>query len=227
MNPMKEKTQRDAATAEAVAREALRQRGLCTSGVRLLRFGSNGLFHSPANDLVIRVSREHTTTGFRFAALLAARGFDVLAPILTDAPELLGAFEVSYWPYCQEVSDDVDFRHLGAIIRQVHDATPWLAPALGFPELSASHLKNTQLQKMTGRFARLSQRTIASKSEIAVLRTIYEELTEAWNGATWRDLSVLHAGTHPGNVLVTQSKQYLLDFDRVCTGWRYGLTFPC
>lgn len=212
-----DRAQWNVVTAETVARRALKQRGLC-GDVTLMRFGSNGVFHSQSNDLVVRVSNENRDVGFRASKLLAERGLDVLGPVISQAPDQIDGFHVLYWPYKQAISSEIDFRHLGTVVRQVHDSTPWLAPALGLTDASADNLRLAQFSRIEKRLKQLDRFSVFSSREIKMLWLAHAELTKAWEALVWPRLSILHGDVIPGNVVMSVSNQYLLDLDDICIG---------
>jgi hypothetical protein len=210
--------------ATQIAGQALAARGMSPESLTLLRFGTNGLFKVQGNPtFVMRVSSgaRSTINGFRCAQILSSEGFDVLGPIMADALDVVDGHEVSYWPYLEEDHEGiVDFEKLGSLIRAVHDQAASLQTDLNISSLDPAELRVDQLEKIGRRLVRLRASGTFGSAELGALDSHYERVTEAWDSICWEYGVVLHGDVHPGNVLVSGSRQLLLDFDHVGPGPR-------
>lgn len=187
--------------------------------VELLRFGSNGVYVDSERHRVIRVSprQRYTSSGYWTARALADLGVSVVRPD-DPAPTLVLGHDVTFWPYVTPSERPVDFEQLGADCRLAHNHAAQVRAVLDTHQVDQRRLRDLQLDKISDRLEFLRQHKALDSDMYRRLKDIHTDLCERWPSDD-SDV-IVHGDMHPGNVLVDDSGQYLIDFDQASLGPR-------
>lgn len=215
----------DGNLSEAYARVLLRRAcdaaGLSAEGARLLRIGSNAVFHLTV-PVVVRVSRagevERARRTVAVARWLEAVGYPAVRAVdLSQLAELDG-HAVTFW---HSVSEDGDrYAPIADVARLIADLHKLHAP---------THLYLPRLQPFDGAGRRIDGSGWLSPNDRAFLTSQLASLRDNYAGLEFvLPEGVIHGDANVGNVLLDkQSKPVLIDLDGFAIGpreWDLALT---
>ncbi len=196
----------DVDAAAAVADIAAETWGL--SRPVLLRHGMNVIFRS--RDVVIRVASPtvDASCSIQLAEALADHSVPVVAPARPDVVQEAG-LSATAWKYVASSGDPIDWRAVGAILRQVHDLAPSALPST-VPRPSPAAFPWWNFDRLLGDVDDVLD-SAARDGISAVL--------DRWSG--WSDWDpaisvVCHGDVHPGNVIMTNDGPIVIDWDLLC-----------
>jgi aminoglycoside phosphotransferase (APT) family kinase protein len=210
------------ATAGAVLDQACRAAGLSADGARLLRLGSNAVYHLTA-PVVVRISRhdENPDRARRTVAVarwLESAGYPAVRVIDVDQPVVFDGHLITFW---EAVSDDGEqyatVRQVAEVLVKLHNL---VAPAdLDLPVLAP--FENAAKRISGNEWLSAGDRTFLTE-QLARLRGEYAKLDFALTPG------VIHGDAGIGNVLQdSQGNPVVIDLDEFATGpreWDLALT---
>lgn len=203
------------AVTEPVALAAARHWGLARPV--LVRTGMNAIY--VADDVVIRVGATTAppSSALALAGVLQERGLAVPAPRRDDAVEQDG-LSATAWERVRTIDAPVDWRVVGAMIRDVHELTAADLP-VDYPRPRAADLPWWDFDALLTEVGPDVDDRARAGLEAAVA-------THRW----WTDAPepsvICHGDVHPGNVLATAAGPMLLDWDLLSTaprGWDHAM----
>jgi Ser/Thr protein kinase RdoA (MazF antagonist) len=184
----------------------------------MLRQGMNAIFR--CGDTVLRVSTPNASPQWSIdlAETLAGLGISVVRSVRGHAIET-GGFAVTAWPYVEAVDEPIDWVHVGATVRRVHEMAASSLPD-GLPQPSPTDFPwwdhETLLADLAGHLDPVAESGIRS----AVDRH------RGWDDFDGSDtVAVCHGDVHPGNVIMTVDGPVLIDWDLLCRaprGWDHA-----
>lgn len=188
------------------------------SSLTCLRFGQNGVYYDPIDDLVLRVHRPSRTYGQVLSEISIAKhikknGCTATHPTagIGDAPYIFDGLVYTVWDFAKEDNRPKDLFELAQLFRAFHKATENFdgrAQELAWGTLAI------------GRFDRFLAEGRHSGPDVIALRSRVIELEERLSGDLPTSLGkgFLHGDAHVGNVISTQKGLVLTDFERVSYG---------
>lgn len=202
--------------AEPLLAAAADQAGLPLPAPRLLRLGENAVFSTGAQ-VVARVGRSPAAapTAAREVAigswLAHATEVPVASPVDIAQPILIEGHPVTFW---EEIPDpsEATFPELAGTLRVLHAVDLDEVPAdVALPELDP--------------FNRISSRIESApipEQQRSVLRSVYDELVEAWDTVTFTlPRGPIHGDAHTSNLLRgSDGRLALIDLEDSCIGPR-------
>lgn len=191
--------------------EVCAQVGLDSTEARLLRFVNNGVFLLPDQGVVVRIVLAPSFAHRAVNVVKAARWLeanDVPAVRLVrgiDQPVLAGGHVATLWQAVRRTSSSLDGRHLGSLLRRIHE----LPPNLDFPRWRPLDDVRRRLRDAEdlddGDREFLDQRC----DEIELrLETLDFQLPR----------SVVHGDAHLGNLIPGPKGAVVCDLDSLCVG---------
>jgi Ser/Thr protein kinase RdoA (MazF antagonist) len=188
---------------------------------RLLRFGTNAVYHLPQSALVIRITRPGVRPAdiireMALARWLAARDFPVTVPDDHTLFEPLGVMGsvVTAWHWVEHHPDrQPDPEKFGQLLSRFHELTADYPGAMPeFNPLSYAQEGLDALRADPGLPA-------ADRKLLERWRKDLDDAIDALDEGPVGD-GLLHGDAHLGNVLACDSGLVLLDFERLCWGPR-------
>jgi aminoglycoside phosphotransferase (APT) family kinase protein len=174
----------------------------------LRRLGMNGVFD--AGPVVLRVSSPtvDAVLGLHLAETLRSVGIPVAAP--ADARVVrLGELSVTAWERVEPSGRPIDWRTVGASLRQLHEVPFDRLPA-GFPVPSPTTFPWWDFEDL---FDDLGDE-IDPAARDGLVACVHRHA--AWRELVRSDAVVCHGDVHPGNVVMADDGPVLLDWDLVC-----------
>jgi len=201
--------------SERALEEACAIAGLDAEGARLLRLGSNAVYHL-AVSVIVRVSRPGTDIApvrrsVAVARWLESEGYPAVRAIDVDQPVIVDGYLVTFW---QSVSDDGDqfasTPEIAAILARLHHLTA--------PE----NLNLPLLDPFASATQRIDANTWLTPSDRAFLTATLTRLQENYARLGFvLPQGVIHGDASVGNVLRDrQGNPVLIDLDGFATGPR-------
>jgi aminoglycoside phosphotransferase (APT) family kinase protein len=189
--------------------------GLDAEGARLLRLGSNAVYHLKS-PVIVRVSRPRTDLtpvrrSVAVARWLQSEGYPAVRAIDVDQPVVVDGYLVTFW---QSVSDDGDqfasTPEIAAILARLHRLTA--------PE--ALHL--LPLDPFASAVERIDANTWLTPGDRAFLTATLARLRDAFAGLEFvLPQGVIHGDASVGNVMRDRhGDPVLIDLDGFATGPR-------
>ncbi len=212
----------DEQRAQALLKQACTIAGLDADGARLLRLGSNAVYHL-ASPVVVRISRHNADIGaarrsVAVARWLASVDYPAVRALDVEQPVSIDSHEVTFW---ESVSDDGDqyatVAEVAEVFARLHklDAPSYLhlPPLKPFANASKRITTNEWLSPDDRAF--LTDRLTTLQNEYARLRFVLPE-------------GVIHGDAGIGNVLHDRhGKPVVIDLDGFAIGpreWDLALT---
>lgn len=196
----------DLDAANAVARVVAARWGLAEP--TLLRRGMNALFAT--DDAVVRVGMATgpAAASHALATVMTAHGVPTVEPIDGCAADLDG-FAATGWRRVVISDAPVDWRAVGAAVRQVH-RVPVSAVPSDYPAPSPTSFPWWQFDEMLADVAGELDEPAADGLRAAVDRN------REWRTMLADEAVVCHGDVHPGNVLMGPNGPLLIDWDLLC-----------
>ena len=197
----------DAEAATRVARLAAVRAGLPAPS--LVRIGSSAVFR--CGEAAMRVSPKGSDAAgaTRLARLLADAG--IPAPVPLAEPFDIGGWPVTIWPWLEKSSDAVDAEALGRIVAQLHALSlADIEPVLQVPSWNQNDAADPQAA-----LDEIRSRSLIPARELERLDAVFAEHA-SWHDRAEARTVMCHGDIHPGNLLATHDRLWLIDWDSAC-----------
>ena len=204
--------------AKEISLNLLKKLAIDGKDIELIRFGENGVFKSNKNAIVIRACRptktkKEITDEISICTYLENHNFKgpKLSRLNDSQPYLLSDVYVTIWDLIpHDENQEVKWSEFGRLIRQFHDLTTKFQKKL--PEYNP-------FNKMHKRVEGLTTLSHVTTSEINCLENWVFKLEEKFK--TNKEVfskGVIHGDAHPGNLIVSNNKLFLVDYENVSIG---------
>ena len=167
-----------------------------------------------SGDVLLRVGAGDPAPQIVLLAHLKACSLDVLTPL--DLARLqVGTWWVTAWPWLDSAAGvAIDGERLGRTVARLHQLG---APALGMTS-SLPEYRSFPWLDLQNSLSTIAPSGAVTPTQLKVLIREADALANWWIEATPYGVVTCHGDVHPNNVLVTASRQFLLDWDSICLG---------
>lgn len=208
-------------TVLRIAHQALKELGITNYTLDLLRIRSNAVLKcsTPSEDLILKIQAQgnNIEDSIRVIEWMSSHGYSVLAPVVPL--HYVDNHIVTLWPYIEERKDvPLDFIALGTLIRELHNNSPQLSKIAGYSTLSPHLAMINKLKNTAKKIQTAAANNLLSQQDLELVASVYNNLEQALLIAHWKDEKVVHGDLYPSNVLVSETGQYLIDFDWMSPG---------
>jgi aminoglycoside phosphotransferase (APT) family kinase protein len=175
---------------------------------KLLRHGMNSLYVAGGVVLRVGAATAPAAASHELARWLIDAGIPTIPPVDGLAADADG-FAVTGWRFVRETRRAVDWRAVGAAVRQVHALDPADVPA-GYPVPDPSTFPWWAFDELLDDVAD----DLDPGAHDALRATI--DRHRGWCELVRRSAVLCHGDVHPGNVLMSGSGALLVDWDLMC-----------
>jgi aminoglycoside phosphotransferase (APT) family kinase protein len=208
-------------TTRVVLREACQRIGASDDGAELLRLGENAIYRLSSKPLVVRIARsarmwDDATKEVAVAHWLKRSGVPAARVWPVEQPLDVTGHPVTFWRYIAgRRGGPGDVRELGRLLRQVHE----LPAPENFRLPPQDPLQRVRPRIETAQIA---------ESERSFLLRLLDELLDAMDQLDFPlPMSVNHGDAHVQNLMITDGRAELIDFEGFCWGhpeWDLAMT---
>lgn len=208
-------------STKVVLQEACERVGIGHEGAELLRLGENAIYRLADAPVVVRIARDpqhwdDATKEVSVAQWLAAAGVSAAQVWPVEQPLDVAGHPVTFWRFIAgRRGGPGDVRALGELLRRVHE----LSPPDNFSLPAQDPLRRVRPRIESARVA---------ESERTFLLGLLDYLTDAIAALVFPlPESVNHGDAHVQNLMVTDGRVELIDFEGFCWGhpeWDLAMT---